>query len=251
MPSQRPAMNQGVSRKYLLIASLTLISFVSLLVLIRAFKVSEVPSGAATKGESALVPGKLVVSHGGGGQYLSIGAAVADAPPGATILVRAGVYRESLLIDKDITLTGDEEAPSQVVIECAEDGCLRITAVNATVRSLSVRAKSGFMARLFGSESLAGVLVLNGRSVIEDCDVSSNSGSGIVVSGSASAPEIRNVKVHDCRLNGILFTNRSQGLVANSEIYANKWAGIRSENICPRSGIRRWARRDQRVRDLQ
>jgi parallel beta-helix repeat protein len=92
-----------------------------------------------------------------------------------------------------------------------------------------VRAQLGFFARLFGSEETTALAILGGHALIENCDVSSNIGTGIAVSGSGSEPEIRNVKVHDCWLNGVLFTNQSRGLLENSDIYQNGWAGIRSE----------------------
>ncbi|MBE0566354.1 MAG: hypothetical protein IH621_10375 [Krumholzibacteria bacterium] len=48
----------------------------------------------------------ITVDAGGGGDYLTIGAAVAAALPDDEIVIAAGTYREQLFIDKDLTLTG-------------------------------------------------------------------------------------------------------------------------------------------------
>jgi parallel beta-helix repeat protein len=227
---KRTAINQRVWRNRLLwFAPLPLVLLVTGLMLIRPLAGFEVFRHAEASEETVPAPGTLVVSPSGRGQYRSIKAALADAAPGTTILVRAGVYHESVLIDKAITLTGDEKAAGRVTIECEEDGCVKLATERATVRNLTVRAQLGFFARLFGSKEPTAIAILGGHSLIENCDVSSNGGTGIVVSGPQSEPEIRNVKVHDCRLNGMLFTNQSRGLVENSDIYGNAWAGIRSE----------------------
>ncbi len=222
-------------RKYLLITSAVLVvaSYVAFLVLVYE---RFAPVSAASEGRS--IPGALVVSKAKGG-YRSIEAAVADAPTGATIVVRPGVYREVVLIDKEITLIGDQGA----TIECSEGGCLRIIADKATVRNFTIRARMGWIEQFIKHEQRpAAVVIVGGRAVIEESDISSNRGAGVVVAGADAMPEFRNVRVHDCMLNGILFTNKSQGVVEDSDIYANQWAGIRSERgsnpIIRRSKIR-------------
>lgn len=213
-------------RKYALVTSVIVISFASVLILIRGLSVPEVRGSGAPE-EMSAPAGTLVVSQTRRAQYSSISAAVAAASPGATILVRAGTYHEAVVIDKDITLMGDKGA----TIECAENGCLRITAAKANIRNLTINAEVGFLSRILHyRERTAAVMILSGRSVIEDCDVTSNNGAGILVSGSASAPEIKGVQAHDCFLNGILFTNQSTGLVENSSTHKNRWAGIRADH---------------------
>jgi parallel beta-helix repeat protein len=224
------AINQRVWPKRLLwFAPLTLILLATGLMSLRPLEAFDIFHRVEASEETLPAPGTLVVSQTERGQYRSIRAAIADAAPGMTILVHPGVYHESVLINKAITLTGDERAAGCVTIECAEDGCVRLMADRATVRNLTVRTQLGLLARLLGSEEPTAIAILSGHALIENCDVSSNRGTGIVVSGSESEPEIRNVRVHDCMLNGMLFTNRSRGLVENSELYGNGWAGIRSD----------------------
>ena len=235
--TQSPPTTRRPWRKYFLVVSaiLLMIFHVSFLTFVyRRFA----PDRAASKRGS----GAVVISNSGNRQYKTINAAIAAAPTGATIVVRAGVYHEVVRIEKEITLIGDQ-GPYAPTIECSQGGCVQIIAPRATVRNLTIRARMGWLERLIKYEQRpAAVVIADSNAVIEDSDVSSNRGPGIVVSGPSSVPEFRNVRVHDCKLNGILFTNRSQGVVVDSDIYGNEWAGIRSDSasnpIIRRSRIR-------------
>jgi parallel beta-helix repeat protein len=63
----------------------------------------------------------LVAADGTGG-FTSIQAAVDAASDGDTIKLEPGEYRESVTVDKDITIVGDSEDASQVVILIPPDG---------------------------------------------------------------------------------------------------------------------------------
>ena len=56
-----------------------------------------------------------------GGEYGSIGAAVAAAQDGDLIRVEPGTYEEWLVIDKDITIEGTGNLPAEVVIQVPAD----------------------------------------------------------------------------------------------------------------------------------
>jgi F-box protein 11 len=210
--------------RHLLVASAILIMIVHVSFLVLVYKYFAPDRAASYRGSGA-----VVISNSGNRQYKTINSAIAAAPTGATILVRAGVYREVVLIEKEITLIGDQ-GPHPPTIECSGGGCIQIVASKATVRNLTIRARMGWLERLMKYEQRpAAVVIVNSAAVIEDSDVSSNRGPGIVVSGTSSVPEFKNVRVHDCMLNGILFMNKSQGVVVDSDVYGNQWAGIRSE----------------------
>jgi len=65
--------------------------------------------------------GPIVVDPSGSGDYTTITEAVAAAEDGDEILVRPGTYTEAILIDKDITLTGDGPV-EEIVITAPEAG---------------------------------------------------------------------------------------------------------------------------------
>lgn len=222
-------------RTYAVVSAVILVSAASFLVLGRGLFVSAARSDSSAATETAVTPGALVVSQDGRGHYKSIKAALAAASPGATIQVRAGTYYDAVSIDKNVTLIGDKGA----AIECSQDGCLRITAQEATVKNFRINAKAGWLFRLLKSrQRTAAVLIMNGRTTIESSDVTSNNGVGIVVSGRATVAELRDVRAHDCYLNGIQFTSESTGVIENSQVYKNRWAGIRIDDAS-RSTIRR------------
>lgn len=56
-----------------------------------------------------------------GGDFATIGAAVAAATDGDTILIEPGTYEESVIIDKDITLRGNAVPPREVVLVVPAD----------------------------------------------------------------------------------------------------------------------------------
>ncbi len=80
-------------------------------------------------------PDTLVVSPTG--PYPTVGAAVAAAAAGATVLVRAGVYREpTLLIERPLTLQGE---PGAVLDGETERQIIRVTGDSVTIRGLTLR----------------------------------------------------------------------------------------------------------------
>jgi len=77
----------------------------------------------------------LVVSSAG--PYRTVGEAVAAAPAGATVLVRAGVYREPTVeVDRRITLQGE---PGAVLDGEGERQLIRVSADSVTIRGLTLR----------------------------------------------------------------------------------------------------------------
>lgn len=64
--------------------------------------------------------GPIVVAQDGSGTYTTISEAVTAADDGDEILIRPGTYAEAVLIDKDITLSGD--GPVADIVITAPDG---------------------------------------------------------------------------------------------------------------------------------
>ena len=61
-------------------------------------------------------PNTVIVSANGGGQYSTIGAALKGVQPGMRILVRAGIYDESLIITKPVEIVADLRGAGEQVI---------------------------------------------------------------------------------------------------------------------------------------
>ena len=173
----------------------------------------------------------LVVSQRGDAPYRTIQAAIDAAQPGADILVRPGVYAESVSLNRPVNLVGDTSRGEAVVIECADVSCLRASARGASAKNLHLRSAVGFWRGLTGAAAadFPVVDISGGDLLLESCVVSSGTGTGIVVRGEGTGPTLKGLKVSDTGLNGILFTDGSGGVLEGSEVYETGWAALRIE----------------------
>ncbi len=128
---------------------------------------------------------RVVVCPRGTGQYLTIAEALRAVEPDREIRIRKGVYRESLVLDKKVRLVG-EGATADITIEAADASCLCLQGEEATVRNLTFR---GQPAR--GTAVYPAVCVEQGTLVLENCDVSSQAGTGVTVQGAAANAVLR------------------------------------------------------------
>ena len=126
----------------------------------------------------------VVVSAEGSADYTSIVAALRDAATGARILVRPGVYDESITLDREVEIVGDGPR-EEIIVRGAGASCIHMRTDEARVAGLTLRGDAG------GAEGSFAVDITQGRLVLEDCDVSSPTLSCVGVRGASSAPLIR------------------------------------------------------------
>jgi nitrous oxidase accessory protein NosD len=162
----------------------------------------------------------LVVSVRGDSQYQKISEAVRSAPPGARILVRAGLYRESLVIDKPVEIIGDGPV-EQIIIEGVNSPCVLMHADKGVLQGLSLRGRaSGEMKEFFAVDVAYGELLLEG------CDITNESNGCISVHGPQANPVIRQCKIRDGEGYGIWLWDNAGGIIDDCEIYNNAGAGV-------------------------
>lgn len=140
-----------------------------------------------------------------------IGWALVDAAPGARVLLAPGVYREPVHIDHDVEIVGAGE-PGEVVLEVEGETCVESAARRASVRGLTIRATASATGACG-----CGVLVHGGRLELDGCDVTSERSSGVSVAGEAECI-VRSCRVHDPGECGLVFRERSRGLVVDSDV---------------------------------
>ncbi|HVB46091.1 MAG TPA: hypothetical protein VNF47_25755 [Streptosporangiaceae bacterium] len=85
---------------------------------------------------------ELVVALLGPADHRTIKAAVAAAEPGTRIMVRPGIYREPLVLDRPVELLADGPV-DDVVVEATDGSCLLMQADYAVVRGFTLRGRAG------------------------------------------------------------------------------------------------------------
>jgi hypothetical protein len=103
----------------------------------------------------------ITVDQEGSGHYRSIAEALEHCDPGATIVVKPGVYKEHLQLKRGVAIRGED--PETVVIDGGRKGCVVRMAEGARITGCTIR-KSG------------------SRSGVNDCGVMVEDCSDVVVS---------------------------------------------------------------------
>jgi len=149
-----------------------------------------VAASALAVGAASLVPrSAIVVAQDGSGTVTTIGDGIAMATDGDTILVRPGVYPESVTVTADITMRG-EGPRDQVVIETPAEAdpvdglryALVLDGTDATVAGLTLRGEHSRVLVRAGAPTLDGL-------VFESVDAafgrgSNSNGALVIVDGS-------------------------------------------------------------------
>jgi hypothetical protein len=156
--------------------------------------------------------GPLVVDALGRGEFLTIGAALAEADVGARVLIRPGLYREGVELTKQVELVGDGP-PEEIVVENNSGPVVVMRTENATVRGLTLRCTAT------GEPKHYAVETAQGRLALEDCDVSSTSEACVAVHGANVDPVIRRCRIHQGKADGIDFFDQARGVMEECDLF--------------------------------
>eukprot|EP00667_Euglena_gracilis_P006632 EG_transcript_6692 len=158
----------------------------------------------------------IVVDAAGKGTFVTVAEAVAAAEDGDRIVINPGLYRESIVISKSITLQAAVEG--QVCIENGSES--NVIVIRSTCKLIGLhlhqRSKNFFCVR---------VIVNDDQTLIEKCDIVSDHFSCIQIDSGCN-PLIRHNKVHDSKQCGILIKKNGKGRIENNDIYGNALSNI-------------------------
>jgi hypothetical protein len=178
------------------------------------------------KAEAAPAPAKqIVVGRGPRANCLSLRVALRQALPSATILVLPGLYKESLVVEKDVTIQGEGDAegiliPEGITVQAgasltlanltaghswgtalrllpgaqvrATDACFQKAPAGGV--ELGAGSTGDFLRCRFSGNGSAGVLAMeNARATLEDCELAGNRFAGLHALGGAR------VQLRSCR----------------------------------------------------
>jgi F-box protein 11 len=179
-------------------------------------------SYAGTEGEFLFVTmpptNAVVVSADGKGQFRSLAEAIRAAEPHTQILVRPGVYKEGIVIDKPVEIIGNGEL-GEVVVESAEGPCVYMGTDHAVVQGLTLRGMASHSGRKFHAADIS-----RGRLVLDGCDITNASAACVAIYGDAN-PVVKGCKIHGGP-GGIVVAEKASGLIESCDVYANEADGV-------------------------
>jgi F-box protein 11 len=161
-------------------------------------------------------PPTLVVDALHRGDYSNLTEALEAAQSGDRILIRPGLYREGVVIDKAIEIIGDGEL-GEVVIEAVGKNAILFRANMGRVTNLTIRQ--------MGDAKFFAIHISQGRLDLEGCDITSAALSGVAISGGAD-PRLRRNRIHNNKQCGVLIFDNGLGTLEDNEIFANGMAGV-------------------------
>ncbi|HXZ41643.1 MAG TPA: right-handed parallel beta-helix repeat-containing protein [Terriglobales bacterium] len=170
--------------------------------LVSAEEAKEIAKSPAPKSE----PPTRVVDAAGQGTHTSIAEAVAQAAPGDRILIRRGVYAESVTVDKPLELVGDGLV-EEIIVSLSKDSVVSFQTTIGRISNLTLRQEAYDAATPV-------VAITQGRLILENCVISANGGSAISVVNGA-APQVSNNKILQ---NASQPESSSTILIANARI---------------------------------
>lgn len=181
---------------------------------------------------------QIKVGKGGRGQCLSLKVALRQAQPGAEILMLPGVYRESVVVDRAVTILA-VGGPGEVVIEGVHSTPVELKAPGATLRGLTLRAPAGQQALRIqgGTSSLEGCVLesdavgaqLEGAGTtahLVACTITGDGRQGVVV-GEGAQVRIDGGSIAGCQAAGLLVASGGQATVSRMAIGPGEGVALR------------------------
>jgi F-box protein 11 len=162
-------------------------------------------------------PPTLVVDAFHRGDQLTVTGALKAAHPGDRILIRRGLYKEGIVIDKPVEIIGDGEL-GEVVIEAKGKNVVLFQATMGRITNVTLRQTGGRQERYC-------VDIAQGRLDLEGCDITSQSSACVAIHAGAD-PRLRRNVIHDAKLVGVLVSDNGQGTLEDNDIFANRLSGV-------------------------
>lgn len=177
---------------------------------------SSPPASGPARGPVAKTePPTLVVDALHRGDHVTLTQALQAANPGDRLLVRPGLYKEGVVIDKPVEIVGDGE-PGEVVIEASGKDVVLFKATMGRIVNLTLRQT--------GNGDWYCIDITQGRLELEGCDITSQSLACVGIHGGAD-PRLRRNRIHDGKAAGVFVYENGQGTLEDNEIFANALAG--------------------------
>ncbi|SEM85546.1 right-handed parallel beta-helix repeat-containing protein [Lihuaxuella thermophila] len=187
---------------------------------------------------------KIIVSKKPFSKYKTITEAIQKAVPGTKIFIEPGIYKENIVIDKQVELLGKGPV-NEIVVRSENSTSILMQTERATVRGITIHQRG----EAKGDEYFVAVDVPMGSLTLEDCHIRSDIGHGVRIYHLHTNPVIQRCNIHhakgvgiliysegnpvikDCKIynsehNGVWVREKGRGTIENCEIYGNKFPNI-------------------------
>lgn len=157
----------------------------------------------------------FIISANGSGDFTSIGEALQNAAPNSRLVVREGLYHESILLDKNIEILGDG-AVEKIVVRSTNSSPIVMQTEKAKICGLTFEGRGGANGKAFFT-----VQIPKGELVLENCRITSDTLSGVAIFGADASPQIKKCRIYDCADSGFYIFDHARALIEDCDIYQN------------------------------
>jgi parallel beta-helix repeat protein len=172
-------------------------------------------AAASTEIRPKIQASYFVVAAKGGGDFKSIKEALRNAAPNSRLLVREGIYDESLVLDKRVEIIGDGAAEN-IIVRGANSSPVIMRTDKALIRGLTLQGRGARNGKAFFAVEVPG-----GELILENCDIASDSLSGVAVYGAGANPTIKGCRIHDCADSGFYIFDNARARIEDCDVYRN------------------------------
>lgn len=165
---------------------------------------------------------EFIISKGFFSRYSTISKALKAASAGDRLLIKPGVYEESLVIDKAVEIVAEGNL-GEVVINSNTESTLIVDAA-AVCQGLKI-SYSGV-----NQETTAAVDIRANKPVFLNCTVAFSSSNGVIIDGN-SEPVFNNCQIFNNNRFGLFFLENSSGEFENCSVYENRFSNIKLNKI--------------------
>jgi F-box protein 11 len=149
------------------------------------------------------------------GDFQTISAAIQNASAGQRVLIRPGLYREAIVLEKPLEIIGDGPR-EEIIIEANNRRTLDFKTDFGRVANITLR-QSG------GDHFCVGIG--QGRLDLDGCDISSQTQACVGIYGGAD-PRIRRSRIHDSKSGGLYIYENGKGTIEDNDIFGNALPGV-------------------------
>jgi predicted Ser/Thr protein kinase len=175
---------------------------------------------AGRAGPAPAAAGILVVGRSGKGQCMSLRVALRQAEPGTEIQVLPGVYRESLVVDKAVSIIG-QGGSAEVIIESSRGPCLSLQVPGIRLGNLLLQG--------LAPDGAPALLAAQGEARVENCGLASECGPAALVAGAGTGPVFRDCTFRGAGAGDVLVRDHAGARLEGCLLEGQGQAGLRVE----------------------